>query len=180
MEGCLEGIIISFNPDVKKKTTGNYSHASFHCGVSLQSILSQCSVGHTQLLWTHKGSCSLQLTPSTSRWCVFLNRESCLKGNIQVDSLLRNIALLHTYIVYIHILICICDIVSIILRLLPAPSPCHNVCTEFLLPACGSGADHQMWDPGNPLHADEQQLCIDEPGLVCSHRIWNCANRWSC
>lgn len=66
------------------------------------------------------------------------------------------------------------------LRFLPAPYPSHNVCTEFLLPTSRPGAGHWMWHPGNPVHADQQQLCTDEPGLVCSLYIWIHAARWGC
>lgn len=61
---------------------------------------------------------------------------------------------------------------SFIPRVMPAPTSSHNVCTEFLLPTIGPGACHQMWHPGNPFHADQQQLCTDQAGLVRSLYIW--------
>lgn len=53
-----------------------------------QCLLSQFSLVRIQLLWIRKESYILQLTPSTSRWCVSSNRGPCWKENIQVRFLL--------------------------------------------------------------------------------------------
>lgn len=162
--------------------------------ITLLSILPQSSLVHIQLLWIRKESYNLQPTPSTSRWCVSLNRGLRWKENIQVCWFLFHIShevplatpcwLFHTNVVISHkcgsYLECCWDFVFITPRFLPTPPPSHDVCTEFLLPANWSGAGHQMWYPGNSLHADQQQLCTDEPGLVCSLYIWIHATKWGC
>lgn len=71
-------------------------------------------------------------------------------------------------------------LLSITSRLMPASPASNHVCTEFLLPASGPGARHQMWHPGNPLHSDQQQLCTHEPGLVCSFYLWICVTERGC
>lgn len=90
MERRLEVMNMLSNLDGEEKDTENCNHASFGC--LFPPLFSQCSVAHIQLLWIHRETYSLQPTPSTSRWCVFLNRESCLKENIQVGFFLHSVA----------------------------------------------------------------------------------------